>query len=306
MISGLNATGLTFVNSVDALQQQLDNVQTQLSSGLAVNNVSDAPDQVSPILQLHANIAQNQQVQNNLTATQGVVQTADSSLSAAITLMDQAQTYAAEGLGSNQTAASRADLASEVAGLQQQMVSTSQTQVDGQYIFSGDADQSPSYVYDANAANGVDCLQVSSNTRQAQDTNGNKFQMGLTANQIFDARDSSGAATSQNVFAALNNLRVALANNDTAGIQSSQGELSDASSYLNTQQGFYGNVENRISSALTDAQNASVSLQSDLSNRQDADATTDIVEMQQYMTNLQAAMASEAKMPQTSLFSELQ
>lgn len=306
MISGLNASGLNFVNSVDDLQQQLNQVQAQLSSGLAVNNVADAPDQVSPILQLHANLAQNQQLQTNLNTTQGIVNTADSGLSSAITLMDQAQTLAAEGLGSTQTAATRSELASQVTGLLQQMVSISQTQVDGQYIFGGAADQSPSYQYDANSSTGVDRLQISSSTLQATDGNGNRFQVGLTANQIFDARDSSDAPTSQNVFAALNTLRVALANNDTAGIKSSQAALSNSSSYLNTQQSFYGNVENRVTSALTDAKNASVSLQTDLSNRQDADSTSDIVQMQQYVTSLQAAMASEAKMPQTTLFSELQ
>jgi flagellar hook-associated protein 3 FlgL len=305
MISGLNASALKFVSTVNNLQEQISQMQQQLSSGLKVSNVADAPDQVSPILQLHANIAQNQQVQNNLTTTQGVVQTADQSLSSAITLMDQAQTLAAQGLGATQTAQTRATLASQVEGVMQQMVSLSQTQVDGKYIFSGDADQTPSYQYNSDSPTGVDRLQVSSSTRQSVDANGNRFSTSLTANQIFDARDSSDAPTSSNVFAALNNLRTALLNNDTTGIQSSQGALQTASTYLNTQQGFYGNTENRITSALTNAQNASVSLQTDLSNRQDADSTQVIVQMQQYLTNLQAAMASEAKMPQQTLFSEL-
>lgn len=305
MISGLNASGLSFVNNINDLQQQLNRVQNELSSGLKVNNVADAPDQVGPILQLHANIAHNQQVQNNMTTTQGLVNTADSSLSSSITLMDQAQTLAAQGLGADQSAETRATLASQVAGVLQQMVSISQTQVDGQYIFSGDADQSPSYQYDPTSSSGVARLQISTSTRQAEDANGNRFSVGRTANQIFDARDSSDAPTTGNVFAALNSLRVALTNNDTAGIQASQSALSDASAYLNSQQGFYGNVENRISSALSDAQTASVSMQQDLSNRQDADATSDIVQMQQYLTNLQAAMAVQAKMPQTSLFNEL-
>lgn len=306
MISGLNPSGLSFVNNVNDLEQQLSQIQTELASGLKVNSAADAPDQVSPILQLHSNIAQNQTVQNNLTATQGVVNTADSSLSSAITLLDQAQTYAAEAQGANPSASTRATLSANVAALMQQMVSISQTQVDGRYIFSGDADQSPSYQYDANSPTGVDRLQVSTSTQQAEDANGSRFPIALTANQIFDARDSSDAPTTGNVFAALNSLRVALANNDTAGIQSSQIAVQQASTYLNQQQAFYGNAENRISSALTDAQNANVSLQQDLSNREDANSTQDIVQMQQYMTNLQAAIASEAKMPTQTLFDLLQ
>lgn len=306
MISGLNAAGLTFVNTINNLQENLNQVQNQLASGLKVNNVADAPDQVSPILELHAQISQNQQIQTNLTTAQGTVNTADSGLSSAITLMDQAQTLAAEGLGTDQTATTRQSLSSQVAGIMQQMVSISQTQVDGQYIFGGNGNQSPSYQYDANAPTGVDRLVISNSTPEITDANGNRFSIGLTANQIFDARDSSDNPTTGNVFAALNSLRLALANNDTSAIQTSQGALSDASTYLNTQQSFYGNVENRISSALTTAQNQSVSLQQDLSNREDADSTSDIVQMQQYMTDLQAAMESEAKMPQQTLFDQLQ
>jgi flagellar hook-associated protein 3 FlgL len=302
MVSGLNASSLRFLNSVNNLQDRLNKVQGELSSGLKVNDASDAPDQVSEILQLHANIAHNQQVQNNLTAVKGEVTTADQALSNGITLLDKVQALAAEGVGVTQTADTRATLSSQVADLMQQMVSISQTQAAGRYIFSGDADQSPSYQFNANSPTGVDRLQVSSSTRQVEDANGNRFSVGATANQIFDARDSSDAPASGNVFAALNQLRVALANNDTAGIQAGQSAVQSASSYLNQQQGFYANAENRIGNALDDASTASLSYQQTLSDRQDADATEAIVQMQQYITNLQAAMASQSKMPHQSLF----
>lgn len=306
MITGLNASGITFVNTVNDLQQRLNKVQQQLSSGLKVNDASDAPDQVSAILELHAKIQQAQNVQDNLTAVKGESTTADQALSNGITLLDQAQTLGAEGIGINQNAQTRSTLASQVDDLIQQMVSLSQTQVAGRYIFSGDADQTPSYQYNANSPTGVDRLQVSSPTRQVEDANGNRFSVSLSANQIFDARDASDKPTSGNVFAALNALKTALANNDTTGIENSLSTLQDASNYMNQQQGFYATVENRVDSAITDASNASVSLQQDLSNRQDADATQAIVEMQQYLTNLQAAMVSQAKIPHDTMFSLLQ
>jgi flagellar hook-associated protein 3 FlgL len=255
---------------------------------------------------LHASIQHNQQVQTNLNSVNGQVTTADQSLSSAITILDQVQTLATEGVGANQTSATRATLAGQVQDLMQQMVSLSQTQVSGRYVFSGDADQSPSYQFDASSPTGVDRLQVSSSTQKIEDTSGNTFSVGLSANQIFDARDGSDNPTTGNVFAAMNAVRVALLGNDTTAIQTGASAVKDASTYLNQQQGFYGTVENRITSALSTASSASISLQQDLSNRQDADETSSILQMQQYTTNLQAALASEAKMPQTSLFSLLQ
>jgi flagellar hook-associated protein 3 FlgL len=306
MVSTLSPASLQFLGSVDSLQGRLNKVQNELSSGLAVSQPSDAPDQVSAILQLHANIQHNQQVQGNLNAAKAEVTTADQSLSSAITLLDQVQTLAAEGVGVTQTAGTRATLASQVEGWMQQMVSLSQTQVGGRYVFSGDADQSASYQLNLSSPAGVDRLQVSNATRKIEDASGNTFSTGLSANQIFDVRDSSDKPATGNVFAAMNALRTALLGNDSTGIQNAAAAVKDAATYLNQQQGFYGTVENQITSALDTASSASLSYQSDLSNRQDADETSAILQMQQYTTDLQAALASEAKMPQTSLFSVLQ
>ena len=306
MVSFLNSSSQQFVTSLDGIQSALTKTETEMSSGLAVSNASDAPDQVSSILQLHADIQQNTQIQQNLNTAKSDVTTADQNLSTASSILDQVQTLASQGLGLGTTAANRGTLASQVESLMQQMVSISNTQVAGRYIFSGDADQNPSYQYDANSPTGVDRLQVSSSTRQLQDGSGGSFSTSLTANQIFDARDSSDAPTSGNVFAAMNAVRVALLNNDAAGLQTAESSVQSASSYVSQQQGFYGTTENRITSSLTQAGNTSTSLQTDLSNRQDANETAVILQMQQYTTTLQAAIAAQAKMPTTTLFNEMQ
>src|ERR1035441_1102645 len=85
MISTLSSGSLQFLNSVNSIQSRLNKVQLELSSGLAVSQPSDAPDQVSEILQLHANIQHNQQIQSNLNAVNGEVTTADQNLSSGIT-----------------------------------------------------------------------------------------------------------------------------------------------------------------------------------------------------------------------------
>lgn len=306
MVSFLNASSQQFVTSMDALQSSLAKTENEMSTGLAVSSPSDAPDQVSPILQLHANIQQNTQIQQNLTVAKAEVNTADQSLSSAGTILNQIQTLASEGLGLNATTDTRSALADQVAGLMQQMVSLSNTQVDNRFIFSGDNDGSPSYQYDANSPTGVDRLQISGSTRQIQNASGGTFAVAQSANQIFDARDSSDNPASGNVFAAMNAVRTALLNNDTAGLQSAVGTVGSASSYLSQQQIFYGNAENQISAALTQAGDNSTSMQADLSGRQDADETSVILQLQQYTTTLQAAIAAQAKLPTTTLFNSMQ
>jgi flagellar hook-associated protein 3 FlgL len=305
MVSILNATNLQFLNNLNHTQSLLSKVQGQISSGLAVNTPSDAPDQVSAILQLHSNIQQNAKLTQNLTQLKGQVVTADDNLSSGITILDQVMSLATGALSTSSTAATRATMADQVSTLMQQMVGISNTAVSGQYIFSGDNSGSPSYSYNASSPTGVDRLQISISTQQAQDGSGGSFSIGLSANQIFDARDSSDSPASGNVFKAMNDVRTALLNNDTASLQTALGSVQAASAHLNQQQGFYGSIENRLTSALDQASTQNISLQADLSNRQDVDETKAILEMQQYTITLQAAIAAESKMPTTTLFNNL-
>jgi len=302
MGSILRPSALQFLDTVDRIQSMLSKAQTEVSSGLAVTNASDAPDQVSEILQLHANIAQNTAIQTNLKAEQGKAQTADQGLQSAGNLLNQIATLASEGLALGATAATRQSLGQQASSILQQVVSVANTSVDGQYLFSGDKDQTPSYQYDATTG-AATRLQVTTATRQVQDGSGGSFAAGLTANRIFDARDASDTPIDgQNVFKAISDVVSALNGNSTSALQTALANVSGASSYLNQQQTFYGTVENNVTAALSTTSNLSVSLQQDLSNREDANQAQSILEMQQYTTSLQAALAAEAKMPRTTLF----
>jgi flagellar hook-associated protein 3 FlgL len=306
MNSILSSSNLTFVNNVNSLQQSIGNIESELASGFSVAVPSDAPDEVSPILQLHANIQQNQQIQNNLTLVQAGAQTADQNLSAGSTVLNQVATLAAEGQGLNSSPSSRAALAAQVGGLLQQMVSISNTNVDGSYIFGGDEAQNPSYQFNS-ATNTVTRLQVTGATAQAQDGSGGTFATGLSANQIFDVRDSTDTPIAgQNVFSAISAVITALNNNDSTGLTAATSNLQSSGAYLSQQQTFYGGVENKITASLTTLTSQNLSYQTELSNRQDVNETSAIVALQQYNNTLQAALEAQAKIPQTNLFNLLQ
>ena len=108
-----------------------------------------------------------------------------------------------------------------------------------------------------------------------------------------------------NVFAAIHSVQAALASNDTKALQDASASVRDASSYVNQQLAFYGGVQNRVAAALDQTTAADTAYRSQLSDRQDADVTAAILEMQQLTVNIQAAMSSKAQMPQGSLFDEL-
>jgi flagellin-like hook-associated protein FlgL len=145
-------------------------------------------------------------------------------------------------------------------------------------------------------------LVNSPSTRLIQDPTGLTFAASLTAQQLFDARDSNGNPTSGNVFSALENLQTALASGDTSAIQTAASGVGSAQDYLNLQSTFYGGVEDRITTALNLAQMFQTQDTAQLSSEQDTDVAAEALQMTQDTTQLDAAMAAAAKQPTTSLF----
>jgi flagellar hook-associated protein 3 FlgL len=305
MLSIINSEAQQFLTSLNSIQTQLNTAEQQVSTGLKVNTPSDAPDEVSPILQLHTNIQQNQNIQNNLNTVQTTVTAAAQALSSSVNLLQNGSVIASEATATDQTAATRATLAQSVEAIQEQMVNNSTTTVNGNFVFSGDQTQTPLYQLDLSAPEGVDRLATATNTNLVQGEGNTQFSASLTANTIFDDTDASGNPTPNNAFAALNDLRTALLNNDTTGINTSISELQTASTYMNNQQAFYGNVQDQITGTLNDLQNNAVQLQTQLSNLQDVNMTSAITDLTQAQTQMQAALAAQARFPQTTLFDVL-
>jgi len=302
----INGANQQYLADLQLTQAQLQQAQAQLSSGYRLQRVSDDPGAVSQIYELQTKISFNQQTQKNLNGAQTEVSAADTALQSSIQSLTSAVTLAAQGANSSYTAAQRANLAIQVQGIQQSLVSLSQTQVNGKYIFSGDDDTQALYQLDSTQPNGVAQLATATDTRTIQDVNGTAIATARTATTIFDAQDSSGAPIAGNAFAAVQSLITALQNNDTAGIQTASDAVKAANEYLNGQLAFYGTAENRVADATQLAQKFLVQDQTDLGDVQNTDVPTAALELTRAQTQQQAALAVEAKIQQQpNLFSML-
>jgi flagellin-like hook-associated protein FlgL len=183
------------------------------------------------------------------------------------------------------------------------MISCSRTTVEGRYIFSGDNDTAPAYQADATSPTGATQLIAASATRLTQDPGGGAFLTGKTAQEIFDSRNpADGSPAADNVFAALNSLKNALLSGDPTAVLQTTGAIQSASDHLNLSQSFYGAVQSRISDAQSFADRYDIELQTQLSQKQDADVISAALTLTQSNTQLQAAMQMKASVPHRSLF----
>ncbi len=297
MISSLSPAAQTFLAGLNQIQQRLQTAQTQLTTGLQINNVSDAPTEIADVWQLNSELDQTQQTDTNLGQVTTEVNTAQSALQSAVTLVEQAVTYGAQGDSDTSTATTRQDLANGLGAILQQLVSTANTTVQGRYIFSGDTDQTTPYSIDLTQSSPISAYQGSASTREIQGPDGTAFPVALTAQQIFDSPNAQ-----DNVFTSITDLMQGLQNNDDTAISSSLADVQSADTYLNQQLAFYGTVQDRVAGAVSFGQNYTTELQTQLSGVQDADEAASITNMTQAQTQLQAALQSEAQLPRTSLF----
>jgi flagellar hook-associated protein 3 FlgL len=301
-ISGATQSYLADLNRTEA---QINQAQSEVTSGYRVQTPSDDPAAIPEILQYEADLNQNQQIQSNLSTAGSELSSADSALQSAVQAVASATSLATQGAGTSATASQRANLATQVQGLLQTLVSVSQTQVNGRYIFSGD--QPSSAMYELNSSgDGVTQQFSSSSTRVIVDTSGSSIPIAETAQQIFDPQNSGGTPATGNAFAALTSLLTALQNNDQAGITQAVTDLQSAGTYLNQQLAFYGEAEDRVTSATNTAQQLQTQITSQLSNLRDADIPTVSVQLTQSQLDEQAALSVEAQVQQQkNLFSYL-
>jgi flagellar hook-associated protein 3 FlgL len=298
MISPLSASSQAFLAGLNQIEQRELQAQTELTTGLQINVVSDAPDEISPLLQTRSDLSQAQQITSNLGIVTTEVNSAETALQSAVSLVDSAQSLGTEGASDLASGDTQQNVAEQLGTTLQQLVALANTTVGGRYIFSGDSDQTQPYTIDLTQTDPVSAYQGSAATRQIQTSNGSQVAISLNAQTIFDSADSS-----TNVFTSINNLRQVLLNNGSASaVSSALADVQTSDTYLNQQLAFYGNVQDEVASASNDAQNNTTQLQTQLSGIEDANEAAAITQLTEGQTAQQAALVSRAQLPKTSLF----
>lgn len=300
MITSFDPASAAFLNGINLIQQRASRDQQQMTTGLRINTVADDPSHIPLLLQTRAQIDRVRQINTNINQVQGEVDTSETALQSAVTLVQRAQTLATQGQSGFNSADTRQQVATELDGVLQQLAGVANTSIGGKYVFAGDSDQTQPYSVDLTLANPISAYAGTASTRQVEAPDGSYFPTAKTAQEIFDS-----PTPSQNVFQAVTAARAALLNNDQAGINSALSNLTTAGTYLNQQLTFYGVTQNRVSDAQNSGATLVTQLQTELSTIQDADLTSVITDFTQAQTQQQAALASEAKLPRSSLFDYL-
>jgi flagellar hook-associated protein 3 FlgL len=258
---------------------------------------SDNPAAAAELVQNASQTSAADQFLRSIGSIQGEVQNADSTLNSVTTALQSAISLGVEGATGTLNDADRAAIATEVQGIQTQVLSLANLSYQGTYVFAGTANQTAPYVLDPTSPSGVSYVG-NSNTNSV--TLGNQFslQTNLPGSELF-------SASGTDVFQALQDLISGLQSGDTTSISAAVGEVTSAANYLDTQRVFYGNAETTLNSQQTYLNSDTTELAQQQNTLGAADLPAVISNLTTVETAHQATLESIAGVTQNNLFSYL-
>jgi flagellar hook-associated protein 3 FlgL len=275
-------------------QQQQNTSSLDLATGTRINKPSDDP---AGAAQMVINTAQSSQADTflrSITSVTGLLQTADSTLNSVVTAMQRVISLGTEGANGTLSDSDRADVASELTGIKQQLLSLANTPYQGEFIFSGTSTVQP-FVADATSPSGV-TYNGNAGTNNVEVGQNYSLQINQAGSQLF-------TSAAGNVFQSISDLINALQTNNNIGAAVSS--VSNAYDHITGQRVFYGNALNQLQAQ----QNYLNSEKVDLATAADSISATDMAATSTAFTQsqiaIQADLAVMRRISQSTLFDYL-
>jgi len=226
--------------ALEQLQQQQNTAALELSTGSKINKPSDDPAGAAEMVQINELSTQVDSFQQSIGSINGLMSTADSTLSSVTTALQRAISLGVEGANGTLNDSDRAAIAAELSGIQSELISLANVSYQGQFIFAGTAQTQP-FVADSSSSSGVD-YKGNPDTNQVAIGAGFNLQVNLPGSQVF-------LGSGGNVFQSIQDLITAMQNN--SGISDAVTEVTNASNWISEQRVFYGNAMNQTNSQST-------------------------------------------------------
>ncbi len=281
--------------AVAQAQQQINTDEEEIASGESVSVPSDNPAAAAALVQNADQASAVDQFQHSLGGVEGEMQNVDSALNSVTAALQQAITLGTEGANGTVSSANRAEIATQVQGIQSQLLSLANLTYQGNYVFAGTATQTTPYVLDANSPSGV-TYQGNSGVNQVTLGNNFSLQTNLPGSQLFSAPGTD-------MFQSIQDLINGLVSGN--GIGTAVNEVSNALNYVDEQRVFYGNGLNQLNSQQTYLSSESTQLAQQQNTEGAADLPTVISNLTTSETSLQATLEAIGQTSQIDLFDYL-
>ncbi|SHH56371.1 flagellar hook-associated protein FlgL [Desulfofustis glycolicus] len=325
-----NSTYRLMNTNLNRITNNLQDLRNQGATGLKLNEPSDDPSSIRPVLTTRTQIRHTERYLETMGVTLDKMQATDGHLEHVENIMQRAKEIALNAVNGAMSESDLQTLADEVVQLREELLDSANAMIDGKYIFSGFAEntkpfvENPAYdpaLYDpADSTTWRYLYQGDANPTELEITPGELLEVNLTGNNLFlgvsDANwvDAATPAAGQpepgrvDLFSVLTRLEEAIrANNiddplgEGGGIQNNIENLEIAADQERRLRSRLGNRATRVESAIAHQETVLVDLEQILSRYQDADAIATFNEIVKQETAFQAALNVTSRVSKISI-----
>ncbi len=289
--------------SLDQVQANEQQLTQELSSGVRVTSLGVDPLASGENVLLLNQIDQDTSFTSNASLVTGQLQVADSALGSVVTELNQAISLATSATNGTMSSSDVQSVGNQISGILDEVQSLANTSYQGQYIFAGGQTTTAPFSTSSATTPAVTTYNGDSDINYLELPNGEKIQLNVPGNQIFQGSGSS------NVFAALNNL---VADFQSGSVNTGQAvsdteALNSALNYVSQQRVVIDNSITRLSAtsdAVTNEQTQLTTAQTNLMQADVASVSTQLSLAETQQTALEDVIAQLGS-DQNDLFTKL-
>jgi flagellar hook-associated protein 3 FlgL len=283
------------LNDIAQTQQQIETDEQEIATGQTVNVPSDDPASAAVLVENAFQTSQADQFQRSIGSIQGEMENADSALNSIVTSLQQAITLGTEGANGTVNAADRQAIATQVQGIQSQLLSLANLTYQGSYVFAGTATQAAPYVLDPSSSSGV-TYQGNSGVNTVTLGNDFSLQTNLPGSALFSASGTDMFQSIQNLITSLDS---------GTGIGTAVNEISASLNSVDAQRVFYGNALSQLTSQQTYLSSQTQQLAQQQNTIDGADLPNVISNLTTAQVSLEATLQTIGQTSQIDLFDYL-
>jgi flagellar hook-associated protein 3 FlgL len=292
------------VGSLDQSQLNLQQLTTELSSGVSITSLSQNPVASGENVLLLNQIQQDDSFTQSSSLVTGQLQVADSTLGSVVSQLTQAISLATSANNGTMNASDVKSIGNQIAGILDEVQSLANTSYQGQYIFAGGVTSATPFTTSTATTPAVTTYSGDQDVNTLETPDGQKIQLNVPGSQIFTASGTSS------VFGALNNLIADYANgtvNTTQAVSDTEA-LGTALNFVSQQRVTIDNSITQLTAAtdaVTSQQTQLTGAQTNLMQADVAMVSTQLSLSETQQTALEDVIA-QLDSTSNSLFSKLQ
>lgn len=281
------------------LQTRISKAQDQLATGKLVVSPSDDPEKISVMQRLKSALNRQDSYANTLQAAGVRLNAQENAVRNSSTILVRIKELALQASSDTMNSEDRTNIASEIEGLQKDLLSLANTtDVNGNFVFGGSRVSTAPFSVVA----GIASYQGDQADVQAEAGDQRKVQISRPGSAVFAGTIRADSGERVGFFQVLEDLKTAISDSTYADMQRGLEELDKLQSGFSQAVVQIGTELNVVENQTKIIDDTRIQLQTTLSQVQDTDYTEAITRLQKEMLGLQAAQSSFAKTSDLNLF----